>query len=292
MKATARIKASLLVVSLTVAAIISCNTGKENDEQKAEPTVAASQYQAAVTAKSEAENNLYQAMADIDNNLELIRQDRGIIRMRSDHPMDNLSKKKEILSTIGEIRGLLTENKKRISKLQAQLAHLKLQKITLSKEAEEVRQFIAARESELAAMQEQVLGQEATIAGLNKRITELQEENASVAQHMDAELHKAYYVMGNLKELKEHNIVEKKGGILGLGGTKELKPGFEKGYFTEIDTRQVTTIPVNSKKAYLVTNHPAGSYTWEKRDGNTEQLAITDPEKFWGDTKYLVVEVK
>lgn len=292
MKTTAKIRANLLVVSLAVAAIIGCNTGKENDTQGAEPTVAASEYQAAITAKSEAENNLYQAMADIDNNLELIRRDRGIIRTRSEHPMDNLAKKEEILSTIGEIRGLLAENKKRISKLQTQLAGLKTQKNTLSKEAEEVRRFIADRESELATMQEQVLGQEATIAGLNKRITELQEENTAVAQHLDAELHKAYYVMGSLKELKDHNIVEKKGGILGFGGTKELKTGFAKAYFTEIDTRQVTTIPVNSKKAYLVTNHPAGSYTWEKRDGNTELLAITDPEKFWGDTKYLVVEVK
>lgn len=297
MKATARIKANLLVLAVAAGAIIlSCNTsgGFRDENTEAEQVVSASEYKAAVYAKSEAENQLYQTMAEIDNNLQLIRDKQGLIS-RKEKGIETASKKEEILATLGEINTLLTDNRKKIEKLNKQLASLRSQKLRWGKQSEEFKDLINRREQEMADLQRQIAEQTAQIAGLNSKVVELETKNAEAGNNlkrMDTEMHKAYYAMGSYKELKQRNIVEKKGGVLGIGRTKKLKADFEKSYFTEIDTRQVMNIPVNSKSAHLVTHHPVGSYEWLKTDGNTELLAITDPEKFWAASRYLVVEVK
>ena len=42
----------------------------------------------------------------------------------------------------------------------------------------------------------------------------------------------------------------------------------------------------------MMTSHPAGSYTLD-RDANKQYiLRISDPQKFWSTSKYLVILVK
>ena len=51
-------------------------------------------------------------------------------------------------------------------------------------------------------------------------------------------------------------------------------------------------IPLNSKKAKLLSVHPADSYTLETgKDGNMT-LKINDENNFWKQTKYLVVMIE
>jgi hypothetical protein len=46
---------------------------------------------------------------------------------------------------------------------------------------------------------------------------------------------------------------------------------------------------VNLKKVKLVTSHPSDSYTLEKNGDQVSNIQITNPEKFWRASKYLVV---
>ena len=72
-----------------------------------------------------------------------------------------------------------------------------------------------------------------------------------------------------------------------------LKTGdFNKDYFTQIDIRTVKEIKLYSKSAEMLTNHPAGSYTLQKDQRGEYVLRITDPNKFWSVSKYLVIKVK
>ena len=52
----------------------------------------------------------------------------------------------------------------------------------------------------------------------------------------------------------------------------------------------------NTKKAVVLTNHPANSYNLVKgvdaEGAKIVTLEITNPEAFWGVTKYLVVLTK
>lgn len=69
-----------------------------------------------------------------------------------------------------------------------------------------------------------------------------------------------------------------------------MKGEFDQSFFTAADKRTLTTIDLNSKKAEVMTNQPADSYTIEERGGR-KVLRITDPAKFWSLTNYLVVKI-
>jgi chromosome segregation ATPase len=296
-------KINILLIISAFALAVSCS----NETKKEDVAVSERDYYAMVSEKNSAENNLYQTMNEIDNNLKVIRVSQGLLaNAHSGSGVETFSKKEEILRTINDINSLLIQNQLKIEKLNDQLASLRSQKMRWKKESAEIAKFIGDKTAEMGELQEELNGQRNTIAALNQKVSDLQKanENANEAasenaerlgtqiQNINTELHKAYYALGSYKELKQHHVIEKKGGVLGVGSTEELKPDFEKAYFTEIDTRQITSIPVASKNPKLVTYHPVGSYGWEKTDGNMEYLTIKDPDKFWAASKYLVVEVK
>ncbi len=299
MKTKAKIGAWLVVAAL--AGTLSCTEDESTDKVVADSNnasteyVSTSQYNEMLAAKNAAEDTLYQTINEIDKGLSDIRADQGLL---TETNAEKFSKKEEILRTIRDINSLLEQNKEKIKKLNGQLASLRSQRSKMKKENEELKQFIAQKEEEMVGLQSLMADQTTTINYLNQIVSDLKLANNTVTEtnrKMDTQLHKAYFAMGSYKELKEHNVVEKNGGLLGLGATKEMKDDFDQQYFTEIDIRQVKTIPVGSKKAKLVTNHPVGSYEWDKGEdgkGNTEALTIKDPEKFWAASKYLVVEVR
>ena len=74
-----------------------------------------------------------------------------------------------------------------------------------------------------------------------------------------------------------------------------LVKDFDKSAFTTINIMQVTDIPIAAKDVELLTNHPSDSYTLVSDDtkkGMITNLVITNPEKFWSTSKYLVIVKK
>jgi|GEM_PF-4203990 septal ring factor EnvC (AmiA/AmiB activator) len=118
-----------------------------------------------------------------------------------------------------------------------------------------------------------------------------EEELARAVEEKENELDKAWFAFGTFEELEAKSVVEKRGGILGLGAVKSLTPEFNKKYFTEIDIDEVNRIPIMSKKAEIITNHPRESYEVVGKD-QIEYIEILDAEKFWSVSKYLTVVVK
>jgi RIO-like serine/threonine protein kinase len=137
------------------------------------------------------------------------------------------------------------------------------------------------------------------IASLNGTITRMQGEmdtmkmdNMNKAQEITAkttQLNTAYYTVGNYKSLRDKKVLSKQGGFLGIGKQKSVVPDFNQEAFTQIDLTTLRTIEINSKEAKLVSTHPSGTYSLKKENEKITALEITDPEKFWKASKYLVV---
>ena len=63
-------------------------------------------------------------------------------------------------------------------------------------------------------------------------------------------------------------------------------------YFTKADMRELTTVNTYAKKAKLLTTHPSDSYKLEKDANKQYVLTITDANKFWSVSRYLVIQVR
>ncbi len=133
------------------------------------------------------------------------------------------------------------------------------------------------------------------IGNLNVLASELQ---TTVAQQTEtigeqvSEMNTAWLATGTFKDLKEKGLVSKEGGFLGLGRTETLTEDFIDSLFAQVDITQMKTIPVNSKDAKLITEHPSGSYAIVQESENlVAYIEIKDPAEFWKISKYAVVEV-
>jgi hypothetical protein len=92
-----------------------------------------------------------------------------------------------------------------------------------------------------------------------------------------------------LKELKDKGLIDKKGGLLGIGRTAELNPDISTSSFTKANMTMLQALALNGKFAKMITQHPDKSY---KITGNADSLLITDASSFWSESKYLVISVK
>jgi hypothetical protein len=78
--------------------------------------------------------------------------------------------------------------------------------------------------------------------------------------------------------------------VLGIGSVQKMKGDIDKTLFQQIDYTQTMNIPVDNKDIRIVTSHPTDAYSLEKDEkGKVKNINISNPEKFWSISKYLVV---
>lgn len=104
-------------------------------------------------------------------------------------------------------------------------------------------------------------------------------------------LNEAYYAIGNAKELKDVGLIERSGGVLGVGRTSTIKEDFNSEYFTEIDIREFNYIPLMVKSAEVLSVHPEGSFHISGRK-TADTLFIDNKADFWKAARYLVILTK
>ena len=174
---------------------------------------------------------------------------------------------------IDELEALAKRNSGAQSKLQKMVANLKLDLLEREKSILTFKQVLSDAEESYALLLDEY------------------NEQWLINTMQDGAIHQAYFAFGSKTELVEQAVMEKKGGVLGLGATWQLKADFNKDYFTEVDTRELAQIPVESSKVELISTHPADTYEWVKEEEQFKELRITDPERFWSSSKYLAMVV-
>ena len=212
----------------------------------------------------------------------------------------SLSAKEQIASDIEFIRKQMEENKQQIAKLQQQLknsrtnsAQLKKAVKTLTQELVEKTKRIEELQAELASKNIRIQELDAAVTTLTTEKETLVAENEAKAQTVAAQdkaLNAAWFVFGTKKELKDQRILTN-AGVFRKGDVMQDE-AMNKDYFTQIDIRTTKEIKLYSKSADLLTTHPAGTYVLEEDGKGQLTLKITNPEKFWSVSKYLVIQVK
>ena len=284
----------ILLFSVCVALLSSCGNMGKNDAMKGQNDSLSQ-----VLAQRDAElNGIMETFNEIQDGFRMINEaesrvdlETGVVEGRS-----NVQKIKDDICFIME---KLEANRKRIAELENQLKNSRYASSQLKKTIENLNKELLAKTQQIETLQ-------AELASKNIRIAELDDAIVGLTQHMndlvaenkaqsatvatqDKALNAAWFVFGTNSELKEQKIVSKKF----LQKKKVLESDdFNKEYFTQIDIRTDKQIMLYSPEAELLTSHPVGSYEFQKNEKGQLALLITNPNKFWSVSRYLVIEVK
>ena len=238
---------------------------------------------------------------EIEAALEAVRAQENIIMM--DNQEGNTNK---AVTEINAIQQTLQENRQKIEKLEKQLAEqgatskaLNQTVNRLKKQLEEKDTYISSLKDELQQSREQIAELNEQVTDLNNNINELSTnldemtvQNAAqqaTNETQDAMLNTVWICIAPQQTLVEKGILSKGGLFQSSAITKQ---GFDKSQFVEGNKRELEIIPLNTKKAKIMTSHPESSYQINEGEGGAKTLQILDKEAFWSMSNYLVVSIK
>lgn len=290
---------SLLAVLFLIVCSSSCDVERSEKYQ----TLLAerdSLYTEAVAAKGGFDQAL-STINEIENALESIRAAEGIIMMENQE--GNTSK---AVSEINAIQQTLRENRDKINALEKQVAEqgakskaLNQTISRLKKQLDDKDVFINNLKDELQQSRQQIADLSEQVSDLSENINDLNSSldvmNAKNAvqqetiENQDAMLNTVWVCIANEAALVDKGIISKGG----LFQAKEIsKQGFDNSQFMQADKRDLYIIPLNTKKAKVMTNHPESSYELNEGEQGSLELKIIDKEAFWSISNYLVVSIK
>jgi SMC interacting uncharacterized protein involved in chromosome segregation len=240
-------------------------------------------------------NDWVMTFDQIEKNLQAIKEKEKIITMNAADREFSKDRKQQITEDINYINTLLDQNKKKIASLNDQLKKSGGTITGLQNKITELEAAMKQSEIEITDLKTALTEKNFKIEQLNSTVNDM---TAAIKQKDEtitvqiAEINKAFVTSGTFKELKAKGLVAKEGGFLGLGKNKELKENFPDSLFSQVDITVTKSIPVNSKGAKLITEHPVGSYEMvhETKD-KIAYISITNPNEFWKISKYAVVEI-
>jgi chromosome segregation ATPase len=239
------------------------------------------------------------AMNEIQANLDSIKTIEKIVSVQTAPGTElKAEAKNRIIEDIAQINNLLQKNKELVKSLQGKLRNSNMKITELEKMIENLNKQVGEKDGEIASLKQELENLHVNVAGLNQKIETITAESEKTIkeknQAIEAQtiaINTAYYAFGTKKELEAKNVIEKEGGVLGMGKTIKMKKDFNHDYFMKIDIREFNLLPLNTKKAKIITTHPADSYhlTGVK---TVESLVIDKPEEFWKASKYLLIVVE
>lgn len=284
-----------LFIGLGLSLLVGCNQS-EFEETKLKLAQANYENDSLRTVAVEQENTVNEFISffnKVERNLDSVTINQNIITLnKSEFKKDQKQRINEAVSTINS---LMNANYNLIGDLKKKLKNSGYKNLQLEKTIAVLNDQLIQKEAELADLKTSLGSTYEQIALLESAVDTLRAENNSKTNDLAATttaLHTSYYVIGKSKELEASNIIDKKGGLLGIGKTAKLGENLDKSSFTKIDYLEMKKIPIWGYGVKIVTSHPTDSYVLEKdfRDKTLfRELVIKDPEEFWGASKYLVI---
>ena len=298
-------KTFIFMLAMLAFTVTSCDFKKDKEAAEREARAAAEidSLRNALNLAENESNDLMNTVEQIQNAFREINEAENIVTVQSSQGegadktaiIDNMrliqekmTLNRELIANLKEqLRASNNNNNKMKSTLDEMVKNFEAQLAEKTKQIEDLQRQLEQRDIRIAEQDRQITSLNEnvnTLARSNEQNAQTIEKNTQTIDQQDKTIHTAYYVFGTKKELREQNILQN-GDVLTSGN-------FNRDYFTRIDYRAKKVIPLYSKSAKVLTNHPAGTYSLDKDANGQYTLRVSDPDRFWSISKYLVVQVK
>mgnify|MGYP002853674516 CR=1 FL=1 len=272
----------VLVLALLMASCVE-NTQKYQQLQ--------TQYDSLVTVNETADTELGNAMktlGEIEAAMAQVREAENMLLMQDLESDSN--------TTVAEIRALqalIDQNKQKISDLESRLSKESKSNATLKAAMNRLKEELEEKDNNVISLKEELAARNIIIDELNEQVAGLTENidsltNVSTQQSeiilsQQTELNTVWYCVGSIRELKDRGL---------MSGKDILPNGSVSQYLTSADKLTFEYLPLASKKASILTNHPDGSYQLVKGEDKSLTLRVLDKEAFWSVSRYLIISIK
>lgn len=286
----------LLLAVVIVAGIIISNKTNEIEQLNTQNT----DLNMTIEERDSLVNEMASTFDEIEQNLTFVRDKRGQLALSQGEGNEN--QKELLVADIKLMNEMLEESSKKIDELDKKLKASGVEIKSFRNKIAQLNKNIEEQNNSIQMLQTQIAERDTKIAEMDLQMVQLHSDIASKVDTIveksqiivakDNELNKAYFASGTLKELKEHGVVTREGGFLGLGKSNAVPDNLNDSYFTELDQRSTRTLPLFAKKAEFISEHPDSSYSFVFEDDKIAYLQIEDPEEFWKISKYAILAVK
>lgn len=280
----------ILLVAATMA-LTSCNKKELEDAQHTNDSL-----RMVVLNQDASLNEFIETFNDVERNLDSVAARQQVITINSGKANEMKSNQKDrINSEIAAINNLMNDNRNKLAALTKKLKNSSIKNSALEKTIATLNNQLEQKDAELTALNEKLANLNAEVTQLETSVTALTTDNGLKSQTIaenNTALHTAYYIVGKSNELQDAGIIDRKGGLLGIGKTAKVSADIDNTKLTRIDYTQTMDIPINGRDVKIITSHPSDSYILIKDFKNekiTTSLMVKDPEKFWSGSKYLVI---
>lgn len=281
----------LIVIGITGLLILSgCTDKKKLEEAQKQNDATRAELIEAVSDRDQ----LLSLVNEISAGMDQIKQLENILSVSGKN--ETPGQRERIQSDIAAIQQTLQQRREKLADLEKKLSASSVANSNLKNTIASLRSQIDSQANEIASLRSNLneaagkIGQlDAAVDSLHTTVSNVTAERDSTEQQntiITNELNQCFYAIGTKSELKENKIIET--GF--LRKTKLMKGDFDHSFFTTADKRTLTTIELNSDKAEVLTNQPAGSYVITEANGH-KVLRITNPAAFWSLSNYLVIKI-
>lgn len=282
MKQSLSLTLSALVVVLLMLTACGKNSKQEEERQKE-----LTELQSLRTQVAEQDSLINMVI----QNFAQIHQLEGMISLDSNSEVPQ-SQRAKIEDNLRLINEKLESNRQTIDLLNKKLAQSGNKNSSLKRTIGTLQDQLNAKNAEILDLTEELKRKnyaigvlDSMVTGLSNNVENLSKTSAAQQaeiERQDAALNTVRYCIGTSRDLKDMNIVR---------NGEVVTEGYQSDYFTQIDLRKVTSIPLYAKKAELKTKHPVSSYKLVKGEDKMLTLEITNPKEFWSLSKILVIQI-
>lgn len=206
-----------------------------------------------------------------------------------------------VLKRVQDLTTRLKANETRLASSQKRLKQLTAESDSLKSTMVDLQATIDGLQATLESQKQTIATLEADLTGAKQQVTSLTEEKqvlSDTVSSLTSRENTVYYVIGTRKDLKDRGIITEEGGTRFLiftrtGEVLKPAPNLDPAAFTAVDRRTVNeiTFPDPTKEYQLITNQ-AIAYSNIAVDAHNRTkgtLQITSPERFWGQSKFMIL---
>lgn len=257
--------------------------------------------QAGYSIQSGELDDVFSTLNEVEQGLKSIRESENIIALSKDGLDVPESSKEQLRRDMAAIQDAIKKYQDEIARMKKEnklnSAQFTKRLNSLQKELTQKSELIASltrqlgeKDAQLTIKTNQIASLDKVVSNLKNEVSNLNEEGSQLKEKVASQergLYAAYYIVGTKNELIEVGVMTKGG----LFKSSKISYQAEKNAFVKIDYREITDINTNAKRAKVISIHPKGTYALEVVNDETI-LTISDPDAFWEQTKYLVIQVQ